>query len=349
VPISECSAASGRISHSSGQSENYGALADAAAKLPLPANLELKARSNWRILGKSTARLDTLPKVDGSPQFGNDVLVPEMLVGTIAACPVFDGKLEAVDDKPALAVKGVKAVVELPDAVAVVGEGYWPCKKGLEALRPQWNEGPNATLDSERIAAALNDGFGNEGAVAEVYGDPAAALQKAAKTVEAIYTLPFLAHATMEPINATAWVTTEGCAIWAPTQVPQWAQKVVAKTLGLEPERVKINTTYLGGGFGRKFEIDFIIQAVTVAKSVAKPVKLIMGPRGGHPARLSIGPCQPLGCGPRRCWQNDGLGLQDRRAFDHDSGISARSEKRHRPELGRRCRRVALRPTEPAY
>jgi isoquinoline 1-oxidoreductase subunit beta len=204
VPISECSAASGRISHSSGQSENYGALADAAAKLPLPANLELKARSNWRILGKSTARLDTLPKVDGSAQFGIDVLVPEMLVGTIAACPVFDGKLEAVDDKPALAVKGVKAVVELPDAVAVVGEGYWPCKKGLEALRPQWNEGPNATLDSERIAAALNDGFGNEGAVAEVYGDPAAALQKAAKTVEAIYTLPFLAHATIEPINATA-------------------------------------------------------------------------------------------------------------------------------------------------
>lgn len=166
-------------------------------------------------------------------------------------------------------------MVKLPDAVAVVGDGYWPCKKGLEALSPQWDEGPNATLDSERIATALNDGFGNEGAVAEAYGDPAAALQKAAKTVEAIYTLPFLAHATMEPMNATAWVTTDGCAIWAPTQVPQWAQKVVAATLGLEPERVKINTTFLGGGFGRKFEIDFIIQAVMVAKSVAKPVKLI--------------------------------------------------------------------------
>jgi isoquinoline 1-oxidoreductase subunit beta len=275
VPISECRAANGRISHFSGQSENYGALADAAAKLPLPANVEVKVRSNWRILGKSTARLDTLPKVDGSAQFGIDVVVPEMLVGTIAACPVFGGKLEAVDDKPALAVRGVKAVVKLPDAVAVVGDGYWPCKKGLEALSPRWDEGPNATLDSERIATALNDGFGNDGAVAEAYGDPAAALQKAAKTVEAIYTLPFLAHATMEPMNATAWVTTDGCAIWAPTQVPQWAQKVVAATLGLEPERVKINTTYLGGGFGRKFEIDFIIQAVMVAKSVAKPVKLI--------------------------------------------------------------------------
>ena len=275
VPVSECTAASGRISHSSGQSENYGALADAAAKLPLPANVELKARSNWRILGKSTARLDTPPKVDGSAQFGIDVRVPEMLAGTIAACPVFGGKLKAVDDKPALAVKGVKAVVKLPDAVAVVGEGYWPCKKGLQALSPQWDEGPNATLDSERIATALNDGFGDEGPVAETHGDAAAALRKAAKTVEAIYTLPFLAHATMEPMNATARVTADGCEIWAPTQVPQWAQKAVATILGLEPKQVKINTTYLGGGFGRKFEIDFIIQAVMIAKSVAKPVKLI--------------------------------------------------------------------------
>ncbi len=275
VPVSECSAANGRIIHSSSQSENYGALADAAAKLPLPANVELKARSNWRILGQSTARLDTPPKVDGSAQFGIDVRVPEMLVGTIAACPVFGGKLKAVGDKPALAVKGVKAVVKLPDAVAVVGEGYWPCKKGLQALSPQWGEGPNATLDSERIATALNDGFGDEGAVAETRGDAAAALQKAVKTIEAIYTVPFLAHATMEPMNATAWVTADGCEIWAPTQVPQWAQKVVAKILGLKPEQVKINPTYLGGGFGRRFEIDFIIQAVMVAKSVGKPVKLI--------------------------------------------------------------------------
>jgi isoquinoline 1-oxidoreductase beta subunit len=275
VPLSGCSAANGRISHPSGKSESYGALADDAAKLPVPANIVLKARSNWRILGQSTARLDTPPKVDGSAQFGIDVRVPDVLVGTIAACPVFGGKLDAVDDRPALAVKGVKAVVKLPDAVAVVSEGYWPCKKGLEALSPKWDEGPNATLDSEHIATVLKNGFSDDGAVAETHGDAAAALQKAVKTVEAIYTLPFLAHATMEPMNATARVTADGCEIWAPTQAPGRAQEVVAKILGLKPEQVKINTTYLGGGFGRKFEMDSIIQAVMVAKQVAKPVKLI--------------------------------------------------------------------------
>jgi isoquinoline 1-oxidoreductase subunit beta len=275
VPPSECSAANGRISHSSGKSESYGALADAAAKLPVPADVELKARSNWRILGKSTARLDTPPKIDGSAQFGIDVRVPDMLVGTIAACPVFGGRLEAVDDRSALAVKGVRAVVKLPDAVAVVGEGYWPCKKGLEALSPKWDEGPNAMLDSEHIATVLNDGFSADGAIAETHGDAAAALQKAAKTIEAIYTLPFLAHATMEPMNATARVTADGCEIWAPTQGPGPAQQAVVKILGLKPEQVKINTTYLGGGFGRKFELDSIIQAVMVAKQVAQPVKLI--------------------------------------------------------------------------
>ena len=126
-------------------------------------------------------------KVDGSAQFGIDVRVPDMLVGTIAASPVFGGKLKSVDDTPALRVKGVRAVVKLGDAVAVLGEGYWPCKKGLEALSPQWEEGSNANLDSARIATMLNDGFGEEGAVAEIQGDPAAALQKATKTVEAIY------------------------------------------------------------------------------------------------------------------------------------------------------------------
>src|SRR6516225_8310839 len=275
VPLSECNAANGRISHPSGKSESYGALADAASKLPIPTNLQLKARSNWRILGKPTARLDTPLKVDGSAQFGIDVRVPDMLVGTIAASPVFGGKLKSVDDTPALRVKGVRAVVRLADAVAVLGEGYWPCKKGLEALSPQWEEGPNANLDSERIATMLNDGFNEDGAVAEIQGDPATALQQAAKTVEAIYTLPFLAHATMEPMNATARVTADLCEIWAPTQAQGPTQHELAQLLGLRPEQVKINTTYLGGGFGRRFERDFIIQTVLVARQVGRPVKLI--------------------------------------------------------------------------
>jgi isoquinoline 1-oxidoreductase subunit beta len=275
VPLSECNAVNGRIVHASGKSESYGALAHAAAQLPVPTGVELKPRSAWRILGKSTARLDTPPKVDGSAQFGLDVRLPDMLVGTIAACPVFGGKLKALDERPALAVKGVKAVIKLADAVAVLAEGYWPAKKGLMALAPQWEEGANAALDSERISAALRDGLGVNGAIAETHGDAAAALQKSAKIVEAIYTLPFLAHATMEPMNAAAKVSADRCEIWAPTQGQGPAQQVVAKILGLKPEQVAIHTTYLGGGFGRKFELDCILQAVMLAKQAGRPVKLI--------------------------------------------------------------------------
>jgi isoquinoline 1-oxidoreductase subunit beta len=275
VPMDSCTAANGRVSEPGGNSETYGALVDAAAKLPVPENVPLKAKADWHLIGKSTARLDTPAKVDGSAGFGIDVKLPDMLVGTIAACPVFGGKLKAVDEAPALAVKGVTAVVKLPDAVAVVGEGYWPAKKGLMALRPEWDEGANAGLDSDAIAKALQQGFDTTGAVADTAGDAAAALAGAAKKVEAVYTLPFLAHATMEPLNATAHVTADGCEIWAPTQAQSILQQVAAQILGLKPEQVKINTTYLGGGFGRKFELDFTLQAVMVAKQVGRPVKLV--------------------------------------------------------------------------
>ncbi len=275
VPHSECKAVDGRISHGSGKSASYGALADAAAKLPVPANVALKPRSAWKLIGKPTPRLDTPAKVDGSATYGIDVRVPGMLVGTIAHCPVFGGTLKAVDDKPALAVKGVKAVVKLPGAVAVVGDGYWPAKKGLMALKPQWNDGANATLDSARISAALHEGLSEQGAVAETTGDAAAALHQSAKIVDVIYTVPFLAHATMEPMNATAHVRADVCEVWAPLQIQGMAQQAVARTLGLKPEQVKINTTYLGGGFGRRGEVDYILQAVTVSKAVGKPVKLI--------------------------------------------------------------------------
>src|SRR5262249_14795507 len=163
------------------------------------------------------------------------------------------------DDAPALAVKGVKSVVRLPNAVAVVADGYWPAKKGLLALRPEWEEGANAALDTAAISKALAEGFSAAGAVAETAGggaagvDAAAAMAGAAKAVEATYTLPFLAHATMEPLNATAQVTADGCEIWAPTQGQGPLQQVAAQMLGLKPEQVRVNTTYLGGGFGRKF------------------------------------------------------------------------------------------------
>ena len=275
VPVVECKASDGRITHRSGKNESYGALADAAARLPVPANVPLKPRSDWKLIGRATRRLDTPAKVDGSARFGIDVSVPGMLVGTIAQCPVFGGTLKAVDDKPALAVNGVKAVVKLPNAVAVVGNGYWPAKKGLMALKPQWDYGANGALDSERIAATLHGELATEGAIAESSGDAISALRQSAKTVDVTYTAPFLAHATMEPMNATANVRADGCEVWAPLQIQGSAQRAVADALGLSPERVKINTTYLGGGFGRRGEVDYIVQAVMVSKAAGKPVKLI--------------------------------------------------------------------------
>ncbi|MBX6323612.1 MAG: xanthine dehydrogenase family protein molybdopterin-binding subunit [Rhodospirillaceae bacterium] len=275
VPVRACTVADGRVVHPDGRSESFGALAQAAARLPVPQDVPLRARADWRIIGRPTPRLDTPAKTDGSAVFGIDVRLPDMLVGTIAACPVFGGTLRAVDEAPALAVRGVKAVVKLPDAVAVVGDGYWPAKKGLMALKPEWDEGPNAGRDSAAIAAALRQGFDEPAAVAEAEGDAAAAMARADKTVEAVYTLPFLAHATMEPMNATARVTAEGCELWVPTQAPGLVQQAAAQALGLEPERVRVNVTYLGGGFGRKSETDFPLQAVKVAQAVGRPVKLI--------------------------------------------------------------------------
>jgi len=157
----------------------------------------------------------------------------------------------------------------------VVGNGYWPAKKGLMALKPQWDYGANAALDSEHIAAALHGELATEGAIAESSGDAIAALRQSAKTVDVTYTAPFLAHATMEPMNATANVRADGCEVWAPLQIQGSAQRAVAGVLGLSPERVKINTTYLGGGFGRRGEVDYIVQAVMVSKAAGKPVKLI--------------------------------------------------------------------------
>ncbi len=275
VAVSECRTAAGLVTHADGRQASYGALAQAAAALPVPAEPALKARGDWGLIGKATPRLDTVAKVEGSAVFGIDVQQPGLLTATIAACPVFGGKLASVDDAPALAIAGVEAVIRLDDAVAVVASGYWPARKGLLSLSPQWDEGPDAALDSDRITADLDAALASEGAVAEAHGDAPAALARAATTVEGIYTLPLLAHATMEPLCATASVTADGCEIWAPTQSPARAQSVAAELTGLPPSQVVVHPTYLGGGFGRKAEIDFILQAVRIAREVGRPVKLV--------------------------------------------------------------------------
>ena len=276
VPIDECVAKSSRITHISGKSLGYGKLAGKAADLPMPEAPTLKPKSAWNIIGKPTPRLDTPQKVNGTAGFGIDVTLPDLLIATIAISPRFGGKLASVDEAPAMAVSGVKSVVKLQDAVAVVAEGYWQARKGLLALDLKWDNAEASSADATSIAKALEGGFSEEGAVAENEGDVIAAIAGAKTHISATYNLPFLAHTTMEPMNATAMAGDDACEIWAPTQAPQLQAQVIGQIFGYKDGKVKVNSTFLGGGFGRKSELDFIIQAVAISKSVGgKPVKLI--------------------------------------------------------------------------
>ena len=277
VDVSECKASNGRVMHSaSNKSLGYGALVDAAAKLTAPTDITLKTPDQWRILGTPAKRLDTPFKVNGTAEFGIDVDVPGMLVATVMACPTFAGKLKSVDDAPAMAITGVKKVLPLEDAVIVVADGYWPAKKGLAALEPVWERGDNAGRNNEHFRKALTAGLANSDApIAHEAGDATAVLETASNIVESLYEVPHLAHATMEPMNATAHVTADGATVWAPTQGPGIIQQVGAAVLQIKPEDVTVNTTFLGGGFGRKFEMDFIVQALLASKMMGAPVKLV--------------------------------------------------------------------------
>ncbi len=276
VPITECHAGHGHIVHSDGRKLSYGELAMAAAKLKLPQNVALKPPARWTILGKPEPRLDIPAKVTGKAGFGIDTERDGMLVATVMACPAFGGTLKAVDESAAHQIKGVKQVVKLKDAVAVVADGYWPAKKALDTLKPQWNRGANATNDSDHISHLLHQALeSDKPATARDDGDTGTALANADQTLEAIYEVPPLAHATMEPMNGTAYVTKDGAEFWLPTQSPGMVPVVLGKILGLKPDQIKVHTTFLGGGFGRRFEMDFAIQAALIAKAAGVPVKLI--------------------------------------------------------------------------
>ncbi len=253
----------------------YGELADDAAKLPVPTKVKLKDPSTFRIIGTPAKRLDVAGKVDGTAVYGIDVKLPGMKIATVAASPVFGGTLASFDDAAALKVPGVHQVVKLDNAVAVIADHYWAAKQGLEAGAATFNNGPHAALTTADVVAALAKAAETPGVVAKNEGDVTAALAGAATKVEATYEAPFLAHATMEPINCTAQVTPEGCDIWVGTQIPSVAQKAVALTLGLKPEQVRIHNHLLGGGFGRRLEFDFIVQAALIAKQSKDPVKVV--------------------------------------------------------------------------
>ena len=258
-----------------GRRVGYGELADAAAKLPAPTDIKLKAPSTFRIIGTPATSNRFAGKVDGRAVYGIDVKLPDMKIATVAASPVFGGTLASFDDEAALKVPGVHQVARLDNAVAVIADHYWAARTGLKAGAATFNEGPHASLTTADVVAALTKASERQGAVAKNEGDVEAALAGAATKVQAIYEAPFLAHATMEPMNCTAHVTSDGCDIWVGTQIPTVAQQAVAKALGLKPEQVRLHNHLLGGGFGRRLEFDFIVQAALIAKQANDPIKVV--------------------------------------------------------------------------
>jgi len=276
VEPSSCRAASGAVIHGpTGRSLTYGALVDRAALLPVPSGVALKDPKDFKLIGTPAKRLDTPDKVDGTAQFGIDVRLPGMKFAAVAACPVFGGKLASVDDAKAKAVPGVQQVVRLDDAVAVVAADTWAAKQGLAALDIRWDDGPNAALSTADIVQQLATASEKSGVAARKDGDVAAAMAGAMQKVEAIYEQPFLAHATMEPVNCTVHVRSDACEIWVGTQVPTFTQNAAAKVTGLPKAKVQVHNHLLGGGFGRRLEVDFITRAVQVAKQVTGPVQVL--------------------------------------------------------------------------
>jgi isoquinoline 1-oxidoreductase beta subunit len=280
VPAAECEARLSRVHHAvSARSATFGELAVDAAKLSPPVHPRLKERDKYMIMGTATPRIDIPGKVNGTAQYGIDVTLPGMLYATVRAAPVFGGKLLSVDAAAVEAQPGIKAVVKLDNAVAVVADGYWRALKGVRALEPSFDDGGNGAVTSESILADQKTTLaGDDLGKSAKEGEGAAALDTAAKVVEAEYWVPLLAHATMEPMNATVRFGEGHCEVWTGVQDPLSARKVAADAAGLKPEQVSLYNQQLGGGFGRRLPgaFDYVEQAVKIAKAVAPaPVKLI--------------------------------------------------------------------------
>jgi isoquinoline 1-oxidoreductase beta subunit len=274
VPPSACRAEKGRVIHTpSGRAIPFGDLVVRAAALPVPQNVLLKDPRDFKIIGKTLPRTDTPSKVDGSAVYGIDVKVPGMLYAVVTRSPVFGGKVKSLDAAKAKAAPGVKAVVAISNGVAVVADSTWHAMKGREALTVEWNEGPGAAESSESLGRQMEDLAGKPGRTVRNDGDAAAALGKAARRLEAVYELPFQAHATMEPQNATAFAQKDRCEVWAPVQTPSWALEDIARAAGLPQAAITLRITQLGGGFGRRINPDYAVEAVEISKAVGAPVK----------------------------------------------------------------------------
>ena len=287
VPKKECEAKKGTVVHEkSSRHATYGELVEAAMKLPMPdpATVRLKNESDFELIGHSTPRVDIPAKVNGSAVFGLDVRVPDMLFAVVARCPTFGGKHKQFDAAKAKAVLGVKDVFEIPalgrdmftaGGVVVVADSTWAAMKGRDALQITWDQGAAVSESTDTLHTALHAGAGKPGKRVRNDGNVDTVLPTAAKKVDATYEFPFLAHATMEPMNITVHARSGEAEVWAPTQSPDWVQRTVAKILGLPPKNVIVHTTYLGGGFGRRYMADYPAEAAQIAKVVGKPVQLV--------------------------------------------------------------------------
>ena len=276
VDPASCRAERGAVIHGeTGRTQPYGALVDVAATLPVPTDVPLKDPKQFKLIGTPAKRLDTPDKVNGRAVFGIDVRLPGMKIAAVEACPVIGGRLIRADDSRASKIAGVRQVVRLDDAVAVIADHMWAAKLGLAALDVDWDEGPNAKLSSADIVRQMDAASQKAGVVARQEGDVNKAMANAAITYAAIYELPFLAHATMEPMNCTVYVRPDGCDVWVGTQVITRAHATAAAVTGLPPEKVQVHNHYLGGGFGRRLEVDFITQAVRIGQQVDGPVKVV--------------------------------------------------------------------------
>ena len=275
VDAAACSTANGQVIHAaSGRTLPYGELVDAANNLPIPPSPPLKDPKSFTLIGKSLKRFDTPDKTNGKAIYAIDAMLPGMKFATLAACPVFGGKVEGVDDSVAKTIPGVQKVIVLEDLVAVVGDHMWAAKKGLDALVVTWNKGANAQVSSRDIWEDLRAASMKDGAVAKSTGDVAKALSQGDK-FEAAFELPFLAHAPMEPMNCTVHLTPGACEVWTGTQVMTRVQSAAAEAAGLPVDKVTVHNHLIGGGFGRRLEADMVTSAVRIAQHVDGPVKVV--------------------------------------------------------------------------
>jgi isoquinoline 1-oxidoreductase beta subunit len=276
VDRSTLRAENGVVLGANGKKATYGSLAAAASKLPVPEKVALKDPGTFAIVGKRTKRLDTPWKVNGTAQFGIDVKLPGMVYASLEQCPVIGGTVKSFDATKARAMPGVIDVVQIPDGVAVVADTYWHAKKARESVVVQWDEGAGASLSSARMAESIRAASASDKTLSiNAKGDAAGAMKGAAKVIKAEYSLPLLAHSPLEPMNFTAHFADGKCMLIGPTQFQQGAEGATAAALGIKPEDITLTTTFLGGGFGRRLELDFIVQAALISKAVGKPVKLL--------------------------------------------------------------------------